>query len=163
MWRVGIHRSQCNRWRSAKKTNKQTRSKVLLGVNFFSLSHPVASPHPTLNKTSPEPPTYFVVIHFSIIVNYVWVFQAVSFLELSTSKPCMPYSYAPYASQELVCQISMHLITYEMWLDSPDSGQGPVRGSCVYGCELPVFLNGQTWFDHISDYQLPKDPAGKTD
>ena len=58
------------------------------------LQGPVTCPYPELDQSIPRTPSHILKIHFNIIC--AWVFQMVSFPQVSPPKPCMHLSSRPY-------------------------------------------------------------------
>ena len=80
--------------------------RILWNPKFHSRFHKCPPPVPILSHIDPvhAPTSHFLMIHLNIILtSYAWVFQVVSFPQVSPPKPCIhlysfPYCYMPRPS-----------------------------------------------------------------
>lgn len=75
-------------------------------------------PYPQPDQSRRRPPIPFIKIHFNIILSSVPVFQVVSLLQASLTKPCIPFAsplYVLQASPISFSLVSSSIHYSQMW------------------------------------------------
>jgi hypothetical protein len=67
------------------------------GGSLLHSQEPTTCPYPEPAQSSPWPPPHFLKVHSNTILPiYAWVFQVVSFLQITPPKSCMHLAFPPH-------------------------------------------------------------------
>jgi hypothetical protein len=90
-------------WEAKTSWATQEIPRILWNPKVHNRIHKSPPPVPILSQITPvhAPPSNLSKIHFNIIPIYAWVFQVVSFPQVSPLKPCMHLSSPPYVPHVL--------------------------------------------------------------